>query len=89
MPNYIVLEGTYVGVETDPIRIDMNSNVTVYYILVQIRVRIQISPDTNSKRIFGCEFLFGYLLNSTQIAYLKFNICIYGFLFKYKFIDSR
>jgi hypothetical protein len=61
----------HIGVETDRIRTDTNSNVTVYHILVRIRIRIQISSDTNTKQIVESEFLFGYLLNSTQIAYPK------------------
>jgi hypothetical protein len=58
-----------VGVETDRIRTDTNTNVIVYHIFVRIRIRIQISSDTNTKRIVEFEFLFGYLLNSTQTSY--------------------
>jgi hypothetical protein len=58
-----------VGVETDRVRTDTNTNVIVYHIFVRIRIRIQISSDTNTKRIVEFEFLFGYLLNSTQTSY--------------------
>ena len=51
--------------ETDRIRMDTNSNVTVYHILVRIR----ISSDMNTKWIVESDFLFGYLLNSTQTTY--------------------
>jgi hypothetical protein len=44
-----------------------NSNVTVYHILVRIR----ISSVTNTEHIVESEFLFGYLLNSTQTSYPK------------------
>jgi hypothetical protein len=61
--------GPYIGleVERDRMRTNTNSNVTVYHILDRIR----ISSDTNTKRIVESEFLFEYLLNSTQTAYPK------------------
>jgi hypothetical protein len=58
-------------VETDRIRTDTNSNVTVYYMLLRIQIQIRISSDTNTKRIVESEFLFRYLLNSTQTIYPK------------------
>jgi hypothetical protein len=48
------------------IRTNTNSNITVYHILVWIQIRIRISLDTYTKWIVESEFLFGYLLNSTQ-----------------------
>jgi hypothetical protein len=64
-------DNALVDVETDRIRTDTNLNVTVYYILVRIRIQIRISSDANTKRIVKSEFLFGYLLNSTQTTYHK------------------
>jgi hypothetical protein len=48
-----------------------NTNVIVYHIFFWIRLQIQISSDTNTKRIVESKFLFGYLLNSTQTTYPK------------------
>jgi hypothetical protein len=62
---------TAVGMETDRIRTNTYSNVTIYHILVRIRIRIRISSDTNIKWIVESELLFGYLLNSTQTVYPK------------------
>jgi hypothetical protein len=71
MDSFHQIYGMDLGVETDRIRMDANSNVTVYHILARIRIRIRISLDTKPKRIVESEFLFGYLLNSTQTAYPK------------------
>jgi hypothetical protein len=69
MDSFHQIYGIDLGVETDRIRMDANSNVTIYHILARIRIQIRISSDMNTKWIV--EFLFGYLLNSTQTAYPK------------------
>jgi hypothetical protein len=41
-----------VGMDSDRIRTDTNSDVTIYHILFRIRIRIRILSNTNTKRIF-------------------------------------
>jgi hypothetical protein len=41
-----------VGMDSDRIRTDTNSDVTIYRILFRIRIRIRILSNTNTKRIF-------------------------------------
>jgi hypothetical protein len=43
--------------DSDRIRTDMNSDVTIYHILFRIRIRIQILSNTNTKRIFRIRAL--------------------------------
>jgi hypothetical protein len=40
-----------VEMDSDRIRMETNSNATIYHILIQIWIRIRILSDTNTKRI--------------------------------------
>jgi hypothetical protein len=40
-----------VEMDSDRIRMETNSNATIYHILIQIWIRIRILSDTNAKRI--------------------------------------
>jgi hypothetical protein len=40
-----------VGMDSDRIRMETNSDVTIYHILIRIRIRIRILSNTNTKRI--------------------------------------
>jgi hypothetical protein len=71
---------SFLGVETDRIRTNINSNITICHILIRIYIQIRISSDTNTKWIVESEFLFGYLLNSTQTTL---------FLSKHRLHDAR
>jgi hypothetical protein len=44
--------GSHLGMDSNRIRTDTNSDVTIYHILFRIRIRIRILSNTNTKRIF-------------------------------------
>jgi hypothetical protein len=46
-----------VGMDSDQIRMETDSNVTIYHILIRIRIQIRILSDTNTKRIVRIRIL--------------------------------
>jgi hypothetical protein len=73
-----------VGMETDPIRMESDWDVTFYHILIRIRIRMQIFLNTNTKQMFpDSDFYLDIYSIQLKEHIVKFNMDEYNFTTKF------